>query len=251
MKTALLIAAIVAIVAAILNQVLFGKIATLIYEGQFKNKKVTIKEILNKNLVQHRLTYSVKLENLPTIVVDAFSTDLRGVPYDDAVYNDAKRVYFDTLTHYQNDIDDNSNVIAGSMLYLNPKKFSEANFDEYADFFKTEWLRINNQSPRKTFLNKQLVGIVYGNSDDFTQIFTGFTDGENYCFEIKPDGVVLFHEEKGALGFTSSGLSVKVKMPDRILYNVGNKPLAHYQKFKDKNGKTLEDCFTILDKADK
>jgi hypothetical protein len=251
MKTALLIFALLVVVAAILNQVLFGKVATLIHEGQFKNKKVVIKGILNKNLVQHRLTYTIQLDNLPTIEVDAFSTDLGGAPYDDAIYHDAKRLYFDTLSHYKNERDEENNAVSSSMLYLNPKKFSEADFDEYADFFRSEWLKINNQSPKKMLLDRQLVGIVYGNSDDFTHVFTGVNDGENYCLEIKPDGVVSFHEEKGALGFTSSGLSVKVKMPERVLYNVGNRPLEYYRKFKDKNGKTLEDFFTILDKNDK
>jgi hypothetical protein len=248
LKTPLLIIAILTIVAIILNQVLFGKISTLIHEGQFKNKKVIIKEILHKNLIQHRLTQTIKLGNLPTIEVDAFTTDLRGVPYDDAIYYNAKRLYFDTLTHYNNEVDEGIDVVSNTMLYLNPKKFSETDFNEYADFFKTEWLKINNQSPKKTLFDRQLVGIVYGNSDDFTHIFKGLNDGEMYCLEIKPDGVVSFHEEKGALGFTSSGLSVKVKMPERILYNVGHKPLDYYRSFKDKNGKTLEDFFTILDK---
>jgi hypothetical protein len=251
LKTPLLIIVILIIVAIILNQVLFGKVSTLIHEGQFKHRKVMVKEILHKNLVQHRLTQTIKLGNLPTIEVDAFSTDICGVPYDDAIYHDAKRLYFDTLKHYKNEGKEGIDVVSSTMLYLNPKKFSETDFNEYADFFKTEWLNINNQSPKKMLFNKHLVGIVYGNSDDFKQVFKGNHDGEIYCLEIKPDGVVSFHEEKGALGFTSSGLSVKVKMPERILYNVGHKPLDFYRNFKDNNGKTLEDFFTILDKAAK
>jgi hypothetical protein len=246
MKTTLITITILIIVGVIINQVLFGKVHKIIYEGQFKNKKVIIYGVLNKNLVQYFTTYTIKLGDLPTIQIDGLNTDLRGCPYDDALYKDAKRVYFDTTIHYKNDINYDDNLTRGSMLYLNSKKFSATDFDEYADFFKTEWYKINQQLPIK-----QLGGIVFGNIGDFKQVFKGVENGEIFCVEVLADGTVLFKEEKGALGFTSLGLSPKVTMPNRILYNIGNKPMDYYRKFKDENGKSLEDFFTILEKENK
>jgi hypothetical protein len=217
-----------------------------IYTGTFKNDKVVVKEIIKPGIV-HSISHSIKLGNLKHIKIDYSSTDLRGIPYDDSIFTSVKHAFIDKSHAYENELTyDHFKDI--TMLYISNDDFSEEEYLRYEAFFKEKWMSIQKElsTPPNNF-PVMIVGIVYGDQQDFVQEFDGVYEKRKFTLEIRPDGEIILHPTGNTGSMQSSGFNNKVQMPGRILRQRGNEIgyYPNYDTFKDKKGKTIKDYFTI------
>jgi rRNA processing protein Gar1 len=234
----------------LLYKILYRDLTTVMYEGLYKDKKVKVEAILHRGLIMNSSTHKIKLGNLPAINVNWSTTDLRSVPYSDDVFGNADRLYIDTTLAYQQEIvfDDSINA---SILYLDKKEFSKTDFEMYKDFFKNEWQNVISEMKKKDYqLINYIIGIVHGAKNEFILTFRGSQDGQKYKLEIRADGELVYQNDlpSGGGGITGPGLSSKVQMPGKILYYRPDayNPVERFKEFKDKNGKTIFDYFTVI-----
>jgi hypothetical protein len=98
------------------------------------------------------------------------------------------------------------------MLYFDQEVFSEAEYVQYEDFFTHEWPKILSKLKKQNRnIRNYIIGLVQGAKDDFITTFRGLDNGVMYNLDIAVTGNVSYHEEKGSLGFTGTGLSEKVQ----------------------------------------
>lgn len=221
------------------------------YKGNYKGKDVLIKSIERKGFSTNSISYEVHYGNLRPLLLDASTCDLYDRPYSDDLFGDAPRYYFDTAhSSYKNEIDFERDITP-TMLYLSREKFSREEFEAYADFFEHKWSEYVNETNKEWhYIREHYVGIVYGDKQGFTHFFYGHEQGKPYFFDITPDGLIAYHAgtPATATGFQGSGLSNKVQMPGKRIFltdtSVFN--LEKLRGYRDGNGKSMEDYFTIL-----
>mgnify|MGYP003551760612 FL=1 len=237
---------------------LFGilscKNSQTVYEGNHRDKKIVLKSIEVKGFSTNSISYSVQLGNLPSITIDAQTTDLRGVPYSDDVFGNSLRYYLEKDSALYQDEAVHNNPITPTMLYLSEKKFDRESFDDYADFFRQKWPEI------VAFINKDyayiknnIIGLVYGKRENFIKEFKGLHQGKKMILMVYADGrVCLINDDKWRQE-NYSGLSPIVQMPGKKLFldmNPQNGGLTKEEisGLRDKDGKTLENDFVIVEK---
>lgn len=220
------------------------------FEGQPYQFSSTEYKGFSTNSIEER----IKLGSLPAIDINAQTTDW-GPPYADDVYGSAPFVY--TAAHrlpYSLDEQDTVNP-TNTMLYLSPKRFSKAAFDQYARFMKREWPKLDAKYATQPGLRSfpHLIGLVYGSHDDFERVFTGKEEGEKRTLTVHIDGRVVL---ENGVGIFYSGLSSNIQMPGKILYldtdsngASGALTLPKLQTYRDTKGKTITDYFTVVPKA--
>lgn len=220
------------------------------YKGNYKGEDVVIKSIERKGFSTNSIQREVHYGTRTPFLLDAYTSDVYDRPYSDDVFGEAPRYYFDTAhSTYQNEIDFQRDITP-TMLYLSPETFSREDFEAYADFFRHKWpeyVQESNQAWKQ--IREHYVGIVYGNKASFTRVFYGTEQRKPYFFDITPDGLIEYHEgtPETETGFQGSGLSNKVQMPGKVILltdtTVFN--LEKLRAYKDKEGKCMEDYFTI------
>lgn len=233
---------------------LFGflscKQTSVSYKGEYKGRNVVIKSIERTGFSTNSIQREIHYGDLKPFLLDAYTSDLYDRPYSDDLFGSAPRHYFDTAhSSYKNEIDF-QREITPTMLYLSPKKFSKEEFDAYADFFEHKWTEYVKETNKEwKYIREHYVGIVYGDKQSFTRFFYGTEQGKPYFFDIAPDGLIEYHEGTPETEISSqgSGLSNKVQMPGKIILltdtTVFN--LEKLRGYKDENGKSMEDYFTI------
>ncbi len=220
---------------------------TVIYKGEYKNKPIKVKQIAKPGFSSNRITHSVQYGDLKPIYIDAHSTDLRGVPYDDSVFETIKPIYIDTGNKYNNEIFyDSFHTI--TLLYISKNDFTKKEYLEYEDFFKNDWLRVQNELTNQPYgFSTRIIGVVYGDRKDFIKTFSGTYENKKFNLTIAPDGEVNLSSDENTMFMQNSGFYEKVQMPGRVLLKrhneVGYSP--NYDNFKDKKGKHLNDYFKI------
>lgn len=240
----------------ILCALLFGSCATtrLSYETTCKGQPVKVYSREGKGFSTNSITYQVQLGNLTRVKIDAHSTDLYGPPYSDDIYKGVPHQYIHNPITRQDTSPVGTPIAGETMLYFDPARFSRKEYDAYANFFREMWPKINAEINNDyVYLRDQIIGTVYAKQDDFVQYFVGKeADGKAYYFDIQPDGNILYHMGKGpeeSTGFQGSGLTEKVEMPGKIIRIVDTSLFnkTKLRGYKDKNGKSMEDYFTVLE----
>ncbi|MBX2923164.1 MAG: hypothetical protein KF746_13275 [Chitinophagaceae bacterium] len=220
-----------------------------VLETTYNNEKVILSSVERKGFSTNSITYSVKLGSRKKVPLNYETVDLYDRPYSNDIFADAQHYFFSDTPAYKNAIDF-ERKISPTMLYLSPGKYSREDFEAYADFFKNKWPDIVAEINKEwTYLDKLIIGIAYGNREDFTRYFMGQHDNMPYYFDISVDGQVLFHRgtPQDNTGFESSGLANKVQMPGKkILFrDTSVFTPGKLRDFKDKQGKSMEDYFSI------
>lgn len=219
----------------------------VIYKGMYKNQKVIVKSITKAGFSTNTIYYSIKLGDLKSINIDYSSTDNRGVPYHDSVFEPIKPVYIDTNFTYQNEITYDS-LEDFSILYIAKSVVNEKQYYTYEDFFKNKWPEIQKiLKSNKIGFAPHIVGVVYGNREDFIKSFKGPFENKIFDLTISPDGEIILNTTGNTAGMQNSGLSNKIQMPGRFIIKKLNEAsyAPNYENFKDTEGKTIYDYFEI------
>jgi hypothetical protein len=171
------------------------------------------------------------------------------VPYTDDVYGNAPHAYIDTTAFYRLEKRYDGDTVRSTMLYLSPKKFTKAEFEEYADFFKNKWNEAESSINKEYgYLSNHIVGLVYGTPQTFTKTFSLQKEKSKLYFTITPDGAIEYMEDDGrTTSFNGSSLSEKVQMPGKLIFIDGKYSftIEDMRQYKDEKGKTMEDYFAV------
>ncbi len=219
------------------------------HNGTFKGEPYELAYRETKGFSTNSIYYEVKLGRRKWVKVDPNTTNW-GPPYADDLYGDARRVYINkNHTPYSND-PDNAVIHPSTMLYLSPSRFSQDTFDQYAAFMQSEWPKIDHQFGVQSRF-PHIIGLVYGEQDDFARTFRGQKDRIDYIIRVEVDGRIRYGSP--TLSFEqSSGLSEKVQMPGKVIHVATGKDaglsLIDLQNYRDAGGKTLSDYFTLTEK---
>ena len=226
--------------------------AHTVYSGTFSGERYQLLSIETKGFSTNHIEYALKLGSHKEVKINALTTDW-GPPYADELYGGAHRIYItQNHTPYTNDRDDPQHH-PSTMLYLSPKRFSTETFGRYAAFLQSEWSRIDSQFTRDNYDHfPRIIGLVYGEQPQFARLFTGKKDGKTYTIKIEPDGRIRFAPLTDWANDEYSGLSEKVQMPGKLIYVATGKEaglsLAQVKTYKNEEGKTLSDYFTLQEK---
>ena len=229
---------------------------SVFYTGTFEGETYKLTEIETKGFSTNSFTHELKLGDRKPVKIDVHTTDW-GPPYSDSLYGNTPRVYIPTRHSPAYHNRDNDSIrFGGTMLYLSPERFNRRAFDDYARFMKQVWPGIDQKyadQPYSSF--PKLIGVVYGNQENFTLTFEGKKGGEPYTVTVDPDGRITYTHVQQYSSDEYSGLSQRVQMPGKRIL-VSTKPdagtmyngisLAQLSVYRDKTGKTLGDYFTLI-----
>ncbi|WP_310555869.1 hypothetical protein [Flavobacterium sp.] len=226
---------------------LFTDSSDVVYRGTYKNEPVVVKAFTKEGFIKNSTYYSVKVGDLKPISIDWNSTDTKGIPYDNSVFGATKPVFIDTSYTYENELTyDSFNEI--TMLYISKTDFTLKEYLIYEDFFKNNWLTVQNEllKPKNGFFT-HIVGVVYGDRKDFIKVFRGSYQNNFYNLTVTPDGEIILSKDSNVMELQNSGFSNKVQMPGKIIIQKVDemKYSLNYDAFKDKKGKILKDYFCI------
>ncbi|MBA3679948.1 MAG: hypothetical protein H0W73_01985 [Bacteroidetes bacterium] len=139
------------------------------------------------------------------------------------------------------------------LLYLDPKKYSLEEFNDLGNVMTIHIKEINELlfacKPFNSFRNAydgwQFCGIVYGNEDDFSEVYTKSKDD---FFKVFPDGRIAHYNELPMPGknwlSSQDFIYTKIKMPGKIIQ------LIKYTKndmvlYKNTKGQSITENFVI------
>ncbi len=232
--------------------ILFLNNKDTVYKGTYKNKPVVVKLITHEGFIKNTISYTVQLGDLKPIEIDFNTTDTQGVPYDNSIFDSTKSIFIDTSYRYENELaHDVFNIV--TMLYISKTNFTLKEYLAYEDFFKNNWLTVQQELLNlKNGFFTHIVGVVYGDKQDFVKVFRGTYESKFFNLTITPDGEINLNMESNSMMLQNSGLSNKVQMPGKIILKKldGIDTAPNYDTFKDKNEKVLKDYFTIeIEKA--
>ncbi len=137
------------------------------------------------------------------------------------------------------------------LLYLDPQKYSLKEFEDISNVLNLHIKEINElifsckpfQVSRGNYDGWQFCGLVYGNEDDFCEVYS---KSKEDFFKVFPDGRIAHYNELSAPGKNwLSGqdfIYSKIKMPGKIiqLKTYSKDDLAHYQ---NKKGESITSNF--------
>ena len=117
-----------------------------VYAGTYNGTAYVLQEREEKGFSTNHIDYRVRLGDLPAAEITPGTTDW-GPPYSNDIFGASPYCYTaPTIPAYQNEPD--SATQAGqhkyALLYLSPKTFSRADYDQYCGFMKNEWPTIDS-----------------------------------------------------------------------------------------------------------
>lgn len=238
------------------------------YEGTYNGMPYVLQEREIKGFSTNRLEQRFRLGNLSAVEITALTTDW-GPPYSNDIFGMAPYCYTArNIPPYRSEEKDATNYEPFkheyTMLYLSPKTFSKADYDQYCAFMKSEWPKIDRQYAEKEYSNfPHLIGLVYARQGDITKIYKGTYNPypgikpvklKKAFIRIQNDGRVQLVDDDQWRNTSYSGLSIRVQMPGKRLYldtnltNGGIGSLAVLRTFKDDRGRSPDMDFQILEK---
>lgn len=223
--------------------------SSTVLEATYNNEKVLVSSVEKKGFSTNTITYNLKLGNRKKVPFNYETTDIYDRPYSNDIFVKATHYFFSDTPAYKNKIDF-ERKITPTMLYLSPQKYSKDDFESYAAFLKNKWPEVVAEINKDgAYFTKQVIGIVYGSREDFTQYFTGSYNNQPCYFDISPEGMILFHQgvPPNNSGFENVGLTNKVQMPGKRVVFTDTTVFTPEQlhTFKDRHGKSMKDYFVI------
>ncbi len=226
---------------------LFSNNDSIVYKGVYKDKPVVVKFITKEGFIRNTYSHSVQWGNLKPIHIDWSSTDTRGIPYDNSMFDASNPTFIDKSEKYQNELTYDSFKVV-TMLYVGKDSMPLEDYRLYQDFFKNNWFSVQQKLlDQNNGFYTRIVGTVYGDKQEFTKLFIGIHDNKVFELKITPDGEIILSRQGSTTILEYSGLSNKVQMPGKIiLKNLNQRSYSpNYDEFKDKSKKTLKEYFTL------
>lgn len=236
------------------------------YEGTYKGMSYVLQSLEEKGFSTNHIDWRVKLGELPAAEITPSTTDW-GPPYSNAIFGSAPYCYTaQNIPAYRSEEDTTFQTSEHeyTMLYLSPKTFSKADYDQYCSFMKSEWPNIDSLYAEKKYSRfPHLIGLVYARQDDITKIYKGTYNPypglkpaktKKAFLRIQNDGRVQLVDDDQWKNISYSGLSTRVQMPGKRLYldtdptSGGFSSIETIRTFKDEQGRSPDMDFQILKK---
>jgi hypothetical protein len=261
----LIILVLLGVVAWLSPGSLFARWKTF-HEGTYNGMPYVLQSREEKGFSTNHIDWRVKLGQLPAAEITPSTTDW-GIPYSNDIFGQAPYYYVtQNVPAYQPEEDTTfqTNEHEYTMLYLSPKKFSKADYDQYCAFMKHEWSKIDSLYADTDYGRfPHIIGLVYARQDDITKIYKGTYNPypgikpaqlKKAFLRIQNDGRVQLVDDDQWRNISYSGLSTRVQMPGKRLYldtdptSGGLGSLAVVRTFKDEQGRSPDMDFQILEK---
>ena len=238
---------------------------TTFHEGTYNGMPYALQSREEKGFSTNHIDWRVKLGQLPTAEITPATTDW-GPPYSNDIFGSAPYCYTTQRTPAYESEEDTSfqaDEHAYTMLYLSPKTFSRANYEQFCAFMKSEWANIDSLYTTEKYTRfPHLIGLVYARQDDIIKIYKGsykpYPTTEpglvhKAYIRIQNDGRVQLVDEDEASNIRYSGLSTRVQMPGKRLYldtnpkNGGLGSVAVLRTFNDDRGRSPDMDFETVE----
>lgn len=223
--------------------------------GAFEGEKYALTSIETKGFSTNSFTHELKWGGRKAVKINVHTTDW-GPPYSDDLYGTTRRVYISPQLEAYQSTNSDTTRLGSSMLYLSPERFSRQVFDDYARFMTKVWSEIDKKYAHQPYSSfPKIIGLVYGNQDDFRLTFKGEKEGQAYIITVEPDGRIRYTLVRQYSSDEYSGLSDRVQMPGKRIF-VSTNPnagqlydgvsMAQLAEYKNATGKTLGDYFKLM-----
>ena len=139
------------------------------------------------------------------------------------------------------------------ILYLDPKKYSLKEFNDLANLFDKQTSKINDlifackpfNNSRGAYDGWQFCGIVYGNEDDYSEVYT---KSKQDFFKIFPDGRIAHYNElalpeKNWLS-SQDFIYTKIIMPGKII-QLRKYSMNDLMLYKNTKGESITENFKV------
>ena len=235
-----------------------------VYAGTYNGTAYVLQEREEKGFSTNHIDYRVRLGDLPAAEITPGTTDW-GPPYSNDIFGASPYCYTaPTIPAYQSEPD--SATQAGqheyTLLYLSPKTFSRADYDQYCGFMKNEWPTIDSLYAEKKYTRfPHLIGLVYARQADITKQYNGayvpYPNTEpgvskKAFIRVQNDGRVELVDDDRWRNTSYSGLSIRVQMPGKRLFldtipHSGGLTMTTIRTFKDDHGRSPDMDFQIIE----
>ena len=221
------------------------------HEGRYNGQRFVLEEKEIKGFSTNSFRHRVQLGNLPAADITVHTTDW-GPPYSLSPFAGAPLQPLETpLSPYQPEPEFVDGSHPHTLLYFPPERFSRAQFDQYAAFMQQEWPAINQTHGSKPYGSfPYIIGLVYGNRDDFARSFEHQVQGETFVLRIEPDGRISYYQKSKQGSDLYSGLVPRVQANTTLFMRPEPSEelsRASLAGLKDAGGKRLSDYFTLLE----
>ncbi len=216
-----------------------------IYKGNFDGKEYEFKQVTKNQGFNKAYSQAFRITGVSnTLTIDAISTS-PGYPYSFEIYKKVPHVILDSTSYeYNNKFEDSSKQYV--VLYISPDKFKENDFEQFVDFFQTEWQKIKNQVPlNQGYRSLKIVALVYGTDKQFEQRYLNQEETHSKSITVQTDGQILYSESANSV--QSTNLSSKIQMPGKKI-NVkagGQYTIEALRMFRNKHDRSLELDFEL------
>lgn len=219
-----------------------------LFVGDVGGRRLQVQSVQRSNPMSTQVWVSLRWGDLPAIDIDHDSTSA-GPPYSLSIYGSAPVAVADQAeAAYQNVfVPLERSVPVPVMLYLDPARFSRAQFDQYAAFFRDHWPQVA-QGIRldQGYRNVVVVGLVHGRDADFLRRFERAGGGGAGRLVVRTNGDV--HLERGT-SLSSTNLSRKIQMPgfQVVLQPGGELTFEQLRGYRDASGNAFTDLFDVVE----
>lgn len=216
-----------------------------VYSGDLGGERVVVSSLTSRNPFDHSVTPVLQVGNLPKLEMRYESTTI-GVPYSPSIYASRRTVVLDAEALAAYGSQRASSAHRDVVLYLDPARFNQEQFDRYARFFAEQWPGVQAGVPLSQGLREiRPVALVHGTDSEFVRKYRHPADTTGHI-EVWTDGMVNYVLKSGS---RSTNLGQWVQMPGYRI-TVGNTPnpfaLADIHGYVDADGRSIGEDFKLV-----
>ena len=219
---------------------------TTIYQAQIGGKTFLVQKLEKKSFSTIIWDTLITFNGKAPIVIDNVALS-QSLPYEEGIYGKTPFHRIDDKPQKYL-IDGKRYPKMRVVIYIDPKLYSRAEFDELVTVLKAHASLVSEAVEKDPNLTKyQIAGAVYGRVEDFVEIFT---KNNKDRYEVRPDGDVarVQLDANGIKGMESrsiGGLS-NVEAGRKIFITDAKEiPLKSLQSYKNPQGQSLPERFKI------
>lgn len=217
-----------------------------VYSGDAGGERVTVDSVTSRNPMDFSRTPVLQVGNLPALQM-RFAATTRGAPYSLDIYEGYRLVVLEPelIEAYGSQRGATSGDVVNVVLYLDPARFSQEQFDRYAEFFRQHWPALRATVPlRQDAYEINVAALVHGTDSEFVRTYRHPDDSTGHL-EIWTDGYVHYRVQRGS---RSTNLGQWVLMPGyRITVDGSPNPmaLADIPGYVDGDGRSIAEDFAL------